>query len=58
MFTKFKPRVGLKILARRRLRRGVPFIAGGSLGSDQETAGITEGEMLLPSGEYLFSRKQ
>ena len=29
-----------------------------TIGLDQETVGITEGEMLLPSGEYLFSRKQ
>ena len=36
----------------------MPYIAGRSLGSSQETAGITEGEMLLPPGEYLFSRKQ
>ena len=36
----------------------MPFIAGESLGSDQETAGITEGEMLLLPGEYLFNRKQ
>ena len=36
----------------------MPYIAGGSLGSIQETAGITGGEMLLLPGEYLFSRKQ
>ena len=32
----------------------MPFIAGGSLGTGQETARITEGEMLLLPGEYIY----
>ena len=45
-------------LACRRLMPRMPYIEGESLGSFQEIAWITEGEMLLLPGEYLFSRKQ